>query len=110
MPSLFNVLVCILALLIGILIGEKYRKWKKERGEQLGVDASLLKRYTGQAAFQVIDDAMQIMGGIGYTNDTRIARLWRDQRGARIYAGTEEIMVHSSARQLIKDAVAKAAK
>lgn len=31
MPSLFNVLVCILALLIGILIGEKYRKWKKER-------------------------------------------------------------------------------
>jgi alkylation response protein AidB-like acyl-CoA dehydrogenase len=84
--------------------------WKKERGEQLGVDASLLKRYTGQAAFQVIDDAMQIMGGIGYTNDTRIARLWRDQRGARIYAGTEEIMVHSSARQLIKDAVAKAAK
>lgn len=77
--------------------------WKKQNGKQLGVDASLLKRYTGKAAFEVIDDAMQVMGGIGYTNDCRIARLWRDQRGARIYAGTEEVMVHSSARALIKN-------
>lgn len=34
MPSVFNVLVCILALLVGILIGEKYRKWKKDRDEK----------------------------------------------------------------------------
>jgi len=34
MPSIFNVLVCILALLVGILIGEKYRKWKKDRDEK----------------------------------------------------------------------------
>lgn len=74
----------------------------KEAGESLGAEASLLKRYTGMASFEVIDDAMQIMGGIGYTEDCCIARLWRDQRGCRIYAGTEEIMVHSSARELIK--------
>ncbi|MCI6360098.1 MAG: acyl-CoA dehydrogenase family protein [Clostridiales bacterium] len=84
--------------------------WKKQRGESISMDASLLKRYTGKAAFEVIDDAMQIMGGIGYTNDCRIARLWRDQRGARIYAGTEEVMVHSSARSLIKEALKAAAK
>ena len=34
MPSLFNILVCTLALLVGVLIGEKYRKWKKERDEK----------------------------------------------------------------------------
>ena len=34
MPSIFNVLVCILALLVGVLIGEKYRKWKKVRDEK----------------------------------------------------------------------------
>ena len=28
MPSTVNVLICILALLTGVLIGEKYRKWK----------------------------------------------------------------------------------
>lgn len=81
--------------------------WRKDHGESMGVDISLLKRYTGKAAFEVIDDAMQIMGGIGYTQDCIIDRLWRDQRGFRIFAGSEEIMVHSSARQLIKDAVAK---
>ena len=34
MPSIFNVLVCILSLLVGVLIGEKYRKWKKDRDEK----------------------------------------------------------------------------
>ena len=47
---------------------------------------------------------MQIMGGIGYTHDCRISRLWRDQRVYRIMAGTEEIMVHTAGRALIKEA------
>jgi alkylation response protein AidB-like acyl-CoA dehydrogenase len=79
--------------------------WKKSTGQSIMIDSSLVKRYTGQAAFQVIDDAMQIMGGIGYTNDCRISRLWRDQRVYRIMAGTEEIMVHTAGRALIKEAM-----
>ena len=57
-----------------------------------------------QAAFEVIDDAMQIMGGIGYCHDCTISRLWRDQRVYRIMAGTEEIMVHTAGRALVKQA------
>ena len=34
MPSIFNILVWTLALLVGVLIGEKYRKWKKRREEE----------------------------------------------------------------------------
>jgi alkylation response protein AidB-like acyl-CoA dehydrogenase len=82
--------------------------WKKENDISIMIDSSLCKRYTGQAAFQVIDDAMQIMGGIGYTHDCRISRLWRDQRVFRIMAGTEEIMVHTAGRALIKEAMKKA--
>ena len=78
--------------------------WKKDNGESIMIDSSLVKRYTGQAAFEVIDDAMQIMGGIGYTHDCRISRLWSDQRVYRIMAGTEEIMVHTAGRALIKEA------
>ncbi len=78
--------------------------WKKDQGESVSIDSSLLKRYTGKAAFEVIDDAMQIMGGIGYVNDCRISRLWRDQRVYRIMAGTEEIMVHTAGRALVKEA------
>ena len=78
--------------------------WKKDQSESVSIDSSLLKRYTGKAAFEVIDDAMQIMGGIGYVNDCRISRLWRDQRVYRIMAGTEEIMVHTAGRALVKEA------
>ena len=78
--------------------------WKKDNGESIMIDSSLVKRYTGQAAFEVIDDAMQIMGGIGYTHHCRISRLWRNQRVYRIMAGTEEIMVHTAGRALIKEA------
>ena len=78
--------------------------WKKMQGESIMIDSSLVKRYTGKAAFEVIDDAMQIMGGIGYTDDCRISRLWRDQRVDRIMAGTEEIMVHTAGRAIVKEA------
>ena len=78
--------------------------WKKMQGESIMIDSSLVKRYTGKAAFEVIDDAMQIMGGIGYTDDCRISRLWSDQRVYRIMAGTEEIMVHTAGRAIVKEA------
>ena len=78
--------------------------WKKDNDEPISIDSSLCKRYTGQAAFEVIDDAMQIMGGIGYCHDSVVSRLWRDQRVYRIMAGTEEIMVHTAGRALIKQA------
>ena len=83
--------------------------WKRMQGGNISIEASLAKRYTGQAAFEVIDDAMQVMGGIGYCDDCVVSRLWRDQRVYRIMAGTEEIMVHTAGRALIKKA-AKAAK
>ena len=78
--------------------------WKKMQGESIMIDSSLVKRDTGKAAFEVIDDAMQIMGGIGYTDDCRISRLWRDQRVYRIMAGPEEIMVHTAGRAIVKEA------
>ena len=31
MPKRFDVLVCILALLVGVLIGKKYREWRKKK-------------------------------------------------------------------------------
>lgn len=83
--------------------------WKRMQGGNISIEASLAKRYTGQAAFQVIDDAMQVMGGIGYCDDCVVSRLWRDQRAYRIMAGTEEIMVHTAGRALIKQAGKKAA-
>ena len=37
---------------------------------------------------EVIDDAIQIMGGLGYTDEARVSRFWRDVRCERIGGGT----------------------
>ena len=50
------------------------------------------KRFATEAAWDVINNAMQIMGGIGYTDVYPIERALRDQRLAMIWTGTTEIM------------------
>ena len=81
--------------------------WDVECGRSIMISSALAKLYTAQAGFEVIDDAMQIMGGIGYTNDCKISRLWRDARVYRIMAGTDEIMYHVAGRGLVKEMMGK---
>ena len=50
------------------------------------------KKFATDAAWQVINHAMQIMGGIGYTNVYPIERLLRDARLIMIWTGTNEVM------------------
>ena len=50
------------------------------------------KRFTTQAAWDVVNNAMQIMGGIGYTQVYPIERAMRDFRLGMIWTGTTEIM------------------
>ena len=76
--------------------------WKIDNGEPVQIDSAVAKLYCGRAAFEVIDTALQVMGGIGYTKDCRISRLWRDQRVYRIGAGTDEIMIHIAGRAIQK--------
>lgn len=76
--------------------------WMKDKGMSIATEASLAKRYVGKTSFEVIDDAMQIMGGIGCTDDCRISRLWRDSRCFRFTGGTDEIMIHAAGRAVLK--------
>jgi len=50
------------------------------------------KKFATDAAWQVVNHAMQIMGGIGYTNIYPVERLLRDSRLIMIWTGTNEIM------------------
>lgn len=78
--------------------------WKYDVGESIQIDSAMAKLYCAQAANEVIDDAMQILGGIGYTTDSRVSRLWLDARVQRIGGGTDEIMIHVAGRALLKEA------
>lgn len=50
------------------------------------------KKFATDSAWAIINDAMQILGGIGYTNVYPIERLLRDARLMMIWTGTNEIM------------------
>jgi alkylation response protein AidB-like acyl-CoA dehydrogenase len=50
------------------------------------------KKFATDSAWRVVNHAMQIMGGIGYTNVYPIERLLRDTRLIMIWTGTNEVM------------------
>lgn len=77
--------------------------WQNDNGESLRISSALCKRFCAKASGEVIDAAMQVMGGVGYTEDVRISRLWRDVRITRMAGGTDEIMVYIAARQILKE-------
>ncbi len=66
-----------------------------DRGDDAATARRLVsecKKLSTQTAWEVVNDAMQILGGIGYTNVYPIERMLRDTRLAMIWTGTNEIM------------------
>jgi len=65
--------------------------WEADNGMDPNVSASVSKLYATEAAFEVVDQALQVMGGYGYTRFFPIEKLLRDTRLFRIYEGTSEV-------------------
>jgi alkylation response protein AidB-like acyl-CoA dehydrogenase len=54
-------------------------------------EVSQAKAYGTDAGFRAVHEAMQILGGIGYTDVYPIERLYRDARLATIWTGSNEV-------------------
>ncbi|MGA8852878.1 MAG: acyl-CoA dehydrogenase family protein [Christiangramia sp.] len=65
--------------------------------------ASMAKYSATEMHNKVVDECLQLFGGYGYMWDYPIARMYADNRVARIYAGTNEIMKILIARGLYKE-------
>ncbi len=76
--------------------------WMIDNNEPIRAESSMCKYYCVTSQNQIMDDCLQIFGGIGYTSDARISRLWRDARTNRIGGGTDEIMIYNTAKVLLK--------
>ena len=61
----------------------------------------MAKLYATEAAQRIVDQAVQIHGGMGVVVDTPVARLYNDVRALRIYEGTSEIQKLVIARSLL---------
>jgi acyl-CoA dehydrogenase len=66
-------------------------------------EASEAKLFATEAAFRIVDNAVQIHGGTGLVSGTVVERLYRDVRALRIYEGTSEIQKLVIAGQLLKE-------
>ena len=65
--------------------------WMKNQGIRCTREVSLAKWTNCQNAFQAADDAIQIHGAHGYSDEYPVERYFRNARGALIYEGTQEI-------------------
>lgn len=65
--------------------------WMKNQGMRCTREVSLAKWINCRNAFQAADDAIQVHGAYGYSDDFPVERYFRNARGSLIYEGTEEI-------------------
>ena len=76
---------------------------KSERGDaDLPFFGAAAKCYASDVAMKVTTDAVQLLGGAGYTRDFPLERMMRDAKITQIYEGTNQIQRIVMARQLLK--------
>jgi len=76
---------------------------KSERGDaDLPFFGAAAKCYASDVAMQVTTDAVQLLGGYGYTKDFPVERMMRDAKITQIYEGTNQIQRVVMARQLLR--------
>lgn len=64
--------------------------------------SSAAKTAASDAAMEITTDAVQLLGGYGYTRDYPVERMMRDAKITQIYEGTNQIQRMVMARQLLK--------
>ena len=75
-----------------------YETWLT--GGDAVLEVSMAKNAACEACDEVVDDAVQLFGGMGYLRDTEVERHYRDSRVLRIGGGTDEVMDEVIAKRL----------
>jgi len=73
-----------------------------DEGDEARVEISLIKFYAARVLGEVIDRALQVHGGLGMTEDTPLASMWRAARAGRIYDGPDEVHKMVVARRILR--------
>jgi alkylation response protein AidB-like acyl-CoA dehydrogenase len=75
---------------------------KSERGDaDLTYFGAAAKCFASDVAMEITTDAVQLLGGYGYTKDFPVERMMRDAKVTQIYEGTNQIQRIVMARQLL---------
>jgi len=76
---------------------------RRDRGLPFSKQASIAKLVATDAAMKVTTDAVQVLGGVGYTKELPVERLMREAKVMQIFEGTNQIQRLVIARQLARE-------
>jgi hypothetical protein len=75
--------------------------YKKNIGERMTLEGAMAKYFSSEIAVKVATDAVQVLGGYGYTKDFPVERYYRDSKLCTIGEGTSEIQKLVIAKQIV---------
>ncbi len=74
--------------------------WLLDQGQRGAFESSRAKVVCSEAEWRVVDRCVQIMGGMGVTNETAVMRIFTDMRAFRVYDGPSEVHRWSMAKKI----------
>ena len=77
--------------------------WEIDQGNDARAKVSMVKVAASEMQGRVVDRAIQVFGGMGYTKELPLERMYRDARVTRIYDGTSEIHRMLIARDILSN-------
>jgi alkylation response protein AidB-like acyl-CoA dehydrogenase len=77
--------------------------WQMDQGSKGRHESSMTKAYVSEELFKVVDRCVQILGGIGVTEETPVAMIFRDIRAFRLYDGPTEVHKFAIGRQIMRE-------
>jgi len=75
----------------------------RDQGKDINLESAYAKLYASEVATRVSNEAVQILGGYGFTKDYPAEKFYRDVKLLTIGEGTSEIQRIVISRQLLKD-------
>ncbi len=73
----------------------------KQAGEPFLTQAAMAKYHSSQIAETVASRAVEVLGGVGFTKDYPLEKLYRDAKIGRIYEGTSHMQLMTIAKQIL---------
>ncbi|HSV39878.1 MAG TPA: acyl-CoA dehydrogenase family protein [Nocardioidaceae bacterium] len=77
--------------------------WHLDRGAKGRHESSMVKSSVSEELFKVADRCVQVLGGMGISDETPVAAIFRDMRAFRLYDGPTEVHKYAISRQLLRD-------
>ena len=76
--------------------------WTLDQGEQGRHESSMVKSMVSEELFKVADRCVQVLGGMGISDETPVAMIFRDIRAFRLYDGPTEVHKFAISRQVLR--------